>query len=314
MIIKTEKDVTKAVLSELERVEDSRIREILQTFVNHLHNFAREVKLTEPEFHRAIDYINKLGQFTTQDHNEGSLMSGTLGFSALVCLLNNGNYGQTETTANLLGPFWRSDSPEMENGDSIVRSPTPGIPLFATIRLVDPEGYPVSDVTVDVWHSSSEGYYENQDPSQADWNLRGQFTSDDSGEIRFRSIKPSGYPIPVNGPVGDLVRIQKRHNMRPAHLHFLAFKPGYKTHISQVYSDDDPYLETDVQFGVTERLIGKYKQHQNEPSPDPEISDNWYSLIFTLLLEPGEMKLPKPPITEKATGVRPDLEILERSP
>ena len=312
MIIKTEQDVTTAVLSELERVEDPRIREVLGAFARHLHAFAREVELTEAEFHKAIDYVNQLGQFTTEDHNEGSLMSGTLGFSALVCLLNNGDYGQTETTANLLGPFWRTDSPKMKNGESIVRSPTPGTPLFATISLQDPAGKPVTGATIDVWHSSSEGYYENQDPNQAEWNLRGQFTSDENGQIMFRSIKPQGYPIPVNGPVGDLVRVQKRHNMRPAHLHFLACKPGFRTHISQVYSNDDPYLETDVQFGVTERLIGAYVHHQKEASPDPDVTDSWYSLAFTLLLEPGEMILPKPPITEKAVGDRPELEILER--
>ena len=312
MIIKTVADVTPAVLSELERIEDPRTREILLAFVRHLHEFAREVKLTEAEFHRAIDYVNRLGQFTTEDHNEGMLMSGSLGFSALVCLLNNGNAGQTETTANLLGPFWRMQSPETENGGSIIRSPTPGDPLLATIRLIDHDGKPVAGASVDVWHSSSEGYYENQDPTQAEWNLRGKLISDDEGKIWFWTIKPQGYPIPVNGPVGDLVRVQKRHNMRPAHLHFMAYKPGYKTHISQVYSNDDPYLETDVQFGVTERLIGTYIRHENGPASNPEIEGHWYSLDFDLLMEAGEMTFPKPPITEQADGQRPQIERLKR--
>ena len=312
MIIKTEQDVTLAVLSELERIEDPRTRELLSAFVRHLHDFAREVRLTETEFHNVIAYVNQLGQLTTDDHNEGMLMSGSLGFSALVCLLNNGNSGQTETTANQLGPFWRMDSPRMNNDDSIVRSLTPGEPLFAAIELRDSDSQPISGVTVDVWHSSSEGFYENQDPSQADWNLRGQFISDESGQIRFRSIKPQGYPIPVDGPVGDLVRVQKRHNMRPAHLHFLAHKPGFKTHISQVYSSDDPYLETDVQFGVTERLIGRYTYHKDETAPDITITQPWYSLKFTLQMEPGEMVLPSPPIKEKTSGKRPKLEILTR--
>ncbi len=312
MIIKTEQDVTAAVLSELQRIEDPRTKEVLSAFVRHLHEFAREVSLTEEEFHQTIAYVNRLGQLTTDDHNEGMLMSGTLGFSALVCLLNNGDSGQTETTANLLGPFWRMDSPLMKNDESIVRSPTPGDPLFATINLRNPDDQSIAGVTVEVWHSSSEGYYENQDPTQAEWNLRGKFTSDENGQIRFRSIKPEGYPIPVDGPVGDLVRVQKRHNMRPAHLHFMAYKPGFKTHISQVYSNDDPYLETDVQFGVTERLIGQYNYHNNELAPDTTTKCNWYSLNFTLLMEPGEMVLPKPPITEKAVGERPQLEILER--
>ena len=179
------------------------------------------------------------------------LIAGSLGLSSLVCLLNNGDRGQTETTANLLGPFWRSDSPRTENGASIVRSPTPGDPIFVTARVTDPRGRPVAGAEVDVWHTSSEGFYENQDPAQADMNLRGKFTTDAAGRISFRSVKPIGYPIPVNGPVGELLRAQGRHNLRPAHIHFLIFKPGFKTQFSQVYSSDDPNLETDVQFGVT---------------------------------------------------------------
>ena len=122
---------------------------------------------------------------------------------------------------------------------------------------------------VDIWHSSTEGLYENQDPVQADWNLRGKFISDADGHISFRSIKPAGYPIPVDGPVGDLLRAQGRANMRPAHLHFLIYKSGFKTHVSQVYSDDDPNLETDSQFGVTRALIGHYVRHDKEPAPAP---------------------------------------------
>ncbi len=165
---------------------------------------------------------------------------------------------QTETTANLLGPFWRLNSPRTENGGSIVRSPTPGPELFVNAWSKDRDGKPVAGAEVDVWQSSTEGLYENQDPTQADMNLRGKFTTDAEGRIAFRSIKPAGYPMPVDGPVGDLLRAQGRHNMRPAHLHFLIYKPGFKTHISQVYSADDPNLETDVQFGVTEALLGDY--------------------------------------------------------
>ena len=135
-----------------------------------------------------------------------------------------------------------------------MRSPTPGPELFCNIQVNDRDGKPVADAEVDVWQSSTEGLYENQDPTQADMNLRGKFTTDKNGHFSFRSIKPAGYPIPITGPVGDLIRAQGRHNMRPAHLHFLIYKPGYKTHISQVYLPDDPNIETDVQFGVTRRL------------------------------------------------------------
>src|ERR1700743_1584508 len=130
MIIENQEQVTEAVLSELERANNPRLREIMSAAVRHLHAFAREVKLTEAEFHQACAYIAALGQKTTETHNEVVLMAGSLGFSTLVCLINNGNKGQTETTANLLGPFWRLDSPRTENGGSIIRSPPPGPGFF----------------------------------------------------------------------------------------------------------------------------------------------------------------------------------------
>jgi hydroxyquinol 1,2-dioxygenase len=312
MIIKDQQDVTKAVLSELERAPNARFREIMSAFVRHLHDFAREVKLTEEEFQAAIAYMIALGRHTNETHNEAVLMSGSLGFSTLICLLNNGNNGQTETTANLLGPFWRMNSPHTENGDSIVRSPTPGPALFVNAWIKDQSGRPIEGVEIDVWHSSPEGFYENQDPVQADMNLRGKFTTDKDGHFSFRSVKPAGYPIPIDGPVGDLLRAQGRHNMRPAHLHFLMYKAGFKTLISQVYVPDDPNIETDVQFGVTRALLGEYIFHDNEPAPAPDVKGSWYSLDQTFVMEPGQAKLPRPPISGKAHGERPKLPVLER--
>ena len=312
MIIENQEQVTEAVLSELQRAKDPRFREIVSAAVRHLHDFAREVKLTEDEFRQACAFIASLGKKTNETHNEVVLLAGSLGFSTLVCLLNNGNNGQTETTANLLGPFWRMDSPVTKNGDSIVRSSTPGPALFVNAWVRDAGGKPIADAEVDVWQSSPEGFYENQDPIQADMNLRGKFRTDENGGIRFRSVKPAGYPIPVDGPVGDLIRSQGRHNMRPAHLHFLIYKPGYKTHISQVYVNDDKNLDTDVQFGVTRALVGNYTRHESGNPPAADVSGPWYSLDFTFTVEPGVSKLPRAPITAKAEGERIKLEILER--
>ena len=178
MIIESEKDITPAVLSELARAKNPRLREIMSAFVRHLHEFAREVKLTEEEFQAAVGYIVALGKHTNETHNEAVLMSGSLGFSSLICLLNNGSRGQTETDANLLGPFWRMNSPKTKNGDSIVRSPTPGPVLFVDATFHDVNGKPIQGALVDIWQSSPEGFYENQDPVQADMNLRGQFTTE----------------------------------------------------------------------------------------------------------------------------------------
>jgi hydroxyquinol 1,2-dioxygenase len=311
MIIEKQEDVTKAVLAEIARAPNARFREVMSAFVRHLHAFAREVKLTEEEFQAAMAYIVALGKHTNETHNEAVLMSGSLGFSTLICLINNGDKGQTETSQNLLGPFWRMHSPTTPNGGSIVRSPTPGMPLFVNAWFKDAAGKPVAGAEVDVWQSSTEGYYENQDPVQADMNLRGKFTTDKDGHINFRTIKPAGYPIPVDGPVGDLLRAQGRHNMRPAHVHFLASKDGMKTLISQVYDPEDPVLKTDVQFGVTRHLIGNFVRHERGPAPTPDVNGPWYSLDYTFTMEPGKTRLPRPPITDKARGERPNIERLK---
>lgn len=194
-----------------------------------------------------------------------------------------------------------------------MRADTPGVPIFVGALVVDSHGNPVADARVDVWHTSSEGFYENQDPGQEDMNLRGTFTTDFEGRIAFRSIKPAGYPIPLSGPVGALLRAQGRHNMRPAHIHFMIQKPGFKTQFSQVYSSDDPYLETDVQFGVTQALIGQYVLHDDGTPPAPDIQGPWYSLEHRFVIEPGESRLPRPPITGKASGDRPKLAVLSRT-
>ncbi|MBN3727438.1 dioxygenase family protein [Burkholderia sp. Ac-20379] len=312
MLIGNQQDVTRAVLAEIERAPSPRFREIMSAAVRHLHDFARDARLTEAEFHLACGYIAKLGQLSNASHNEVVLASGSLGLSSLVCLLNNGDHGQTDTTANLMGPFWRMDSPATENGGSIVRSPSAGVPIFVEAWVRDTEGQPVAGAQVDVWHTSADGFYENQDPEQADMNFRGKLTTGADGRIAFRSIKPAGYPIPLSGPVGELLRAQGRHNLRPAHIHFMIHKAGFKTQFSQVYSSDDPNLETDVQFGVTRALIGQYVLHENAPAPADDVSGPWYSLAHTFRIEPGEARLPTPPITGKADGPRPVWTVLER--
>jgi catechol 1,2-dioxygenase len=167
------------------------------------------------------------------------------------------------------------------NGDSIVRSPTPGVPIFVNAWVRDTRGRPVDGAEVDVWHASPDGHYENQDPMQADMNLRGKFTTDVAGHIAFRSVKPAGYPIPLSGPLGALLRAQGRHNLRPAHIHFMIYKTGFKTQFSHVYSSDDPHLETDVQFGVTKALVGQVVLHSSEPAPAGDVSGAWYSPTTT---------------------------------
>jgi catechol 1,2-dioxygenase len=291
MIIETQDDVTAAVLQEMHRTPSARTRELLSLFVKHLHAFVREAKLTEREFQDAIGTLNAIGQHTTPSHNEAMLLAGSLGVSNLICLMNNGARGTRPTQANNLGPFYRADAPRCRDGESIVRSPTPGAALHFRGRVTDREGKAIAGADVHVWQSSPAGLYENQDPSQAEMNLRGIFTTQADGSFSFRSVKPAGYPVPIDGPTGALLAAQKRHNMRPAHLHFLIHKPGYKTIASQVYDPEDPHLETDSQFGVTRALIGNFIR-----------TADGYELIFTFVIEPGEARLPKAPITQKVAA------------
>lgn len=296
MIIERHEDLTDAVLQVMEQTRDPRLREIMTVLVKHLHTFVREVKLTEAEFRTAASILNQIGQLSNDKHNEMVLMAGSLGVSSLVCLLNNGEQGSTETSQNLLGPFWRMHSPRTDNGGTIVRSDTPGPVVFVDFKFQDQSGAPVAGAEIDIWHSSPVGFYENQDAQQVDMNLRGKFTSNEQGRIWFRSVKPAGYPIPTDGVVGQLLQAQNRHPYRPAHIHALAFKPGFKTLISQIYADDDANLETDAQFGVTRALIGNFVRHDEAHPDDESIEAPWYTLDFTLTMEPGEAVLPQPPI------------------
>ncbi|MGJ5033202.1 dioxygenase [Bradyrhizobium sp. HKCCYLRH3059] len=296
MTISREQDVTPAVLAVMERTENPRLREIMVSLIKHLHGFVRDVRLTEVEFREAAAIIAELGQRTNDSHNEVVLMAGSLGVSPLVCLLNNGDGGNTETAQSLLGPFWRLNSPRTDNGGSIVRSATSGPALFVHGRVVDPNGAPVAGAEVDVWHASPVGYYENQDPHQADMNLRGKLVTDADGRFWFRSVMMVGYPIPTDGVVGRLLKAQGRHPYRPAHLHALIVKPGFKVLISQVYDPNDPHIDSDVQFGVTKALLGNFVRH-DEPHPtDADVTTPWYSLDHVYRMEIGDTVLPRAPI------------------
>lgn len=258
------------------QTEDPRLRENMTSLVKHLHGFVAEVGLTEEEFREATAILDAMGQMTTDTHNEFLLMAGSLGVSSLVCRQNNGAGGQTETSQSLLGPFWWRNSPRLENGGSIIRSDTPGTPLFVTARVQDLEGRPILGAEVAVWHASPVGLYEHQDPEQAGMNLRGKLTTDADGRFWFWSVRMVGYAIPPETMVGRLLAAQHRHPYRPAHQHALILKDGYKTLIFQVFDPSCPWIATEVQFGVTRALTGTFTEHA-EPHPDhPEVGAPGY--------------------------------------
>lgn len=276
------------VLASMSAQPEGRDRRLVEALTTALHRFVLEHRVTEAEFERALDVLVQIGQATGPTKNEAVLMADLLGVSSLVALLNNTNV-HGESDAALLGPFWRAESPRLASGASIASTDTPGMPLEVRGRVVDSRGEPVSGATVDVWHASPIGLYENQDESQPDMNLRGRFETDADGAFFFRSVRPAGYPVPTDGPGGVLLRAQRRHPYRPAHLHFMVSKPGFKVLVTQVFADDSEHLESDPTFGVTERLVGRFEVVERDGRPLAQIAHR-------LTLVEGEMALPKAPI------------------
>lgn len=295
MIIEHESELTGAVVEAMARTPDARLREVMAALVRHAHAFIREVRPSEDEFEAGMRFLVALGQATTDKTNEVVLAADILGISSLVGLLNN-SMTNGQTAAALLGPFWRLNAPRYALGANLVQSPTPGAPLFVSGAVRDVHGRPVAGADVDVWHASPIGLYENQDPEQAEMNLRGMFTTDSEGRFHFRSVRPAGYPVPTDGPCGDLLRAQLRHPFRPAHLHFMITKPGYKTLITQIFADDAEHLQTDVTFSVIRSIVGRYEWHDSGPPPAPDVEGPFYTLAYDFVLEPGEMRTPVPPI------------------
>jgi protocatechuate 3,4-dioxygenase beta subunit len=295
MIIEQEQEITPAVEEAMSRTPDLRLREVMAALVRHAHAFAREVRPTEEEFEAGMRFLAALGQATNDVNNEVVLAADVLGLSSLVGLLNN-ERGCGQTAAALLGPFWRDNAPRYELGANLVQSSTPGTPLFVSGVVRDTHGAPIEGASVDVWHASPVGLYENQDPEQAEMNLRGLFTTDAQGRFHFRTVRPAGYPVPTGGPVGELLRAQLRHPFRPAHIHFMITRPGFKTLITQIFSDDAEHLETDVTFSVIRSIVGHYVRHEGGPAPAKDVTAPYYTLEYDFVLEPGEMRIPVPPI------------------
>lgn len=285
-LVTTPESVLQIAIQAMERTPDPRLRSVMAALTRHLHAFVREVELTEDEFERALEFLVAIGQASGEKKNEVVLAADLLGVSTLVALLNNQD-PQGESPAALLGPFWRANAPTCDCGETIARSDTPGVPLEVAGTVRDDKGRPVADATIDVWQASPVGLYENQDPAQEDMNLRGRFQTDAEGRFHFRSVRPAGYPVPTDGPCGDLLRAQLRHPNRPAHLHFMVSKPGHKVLVTQVFADDDENLESDPVFGVTRRLIGRF---------EPQHGGQSATLQYDFVLEPGEMKFPRAPI------------------
>lgn len=284
-LISTPETVLPAVLSAIAAAPNARHRTLMNALVRHLHAYVLETQLSEAEFELALRFLVDIGKATGDTKNEVVLAADLLGVSTLVTLLNNPGAGG-ESTAALLGPFWRGDAPFCKPGDSIARGDTPGRALEVRGIVCGPGGEGLAGAIVDTWQASPIGLYENQDLNQPDMNLRGRFTSDQDGSYFFRTVMPAGYPVPTDGPCGKLLRAQCRHPDRPAHLHFMVSKPGYRVHITQVFADTEQNLARDPVFGATRALVGRFEIG----------SSGTATLHHDFLLAPGDTVFPHPPI------------------
>ncbi len=284
------------VIQAMSRTPDARLRELMASLTTHLHAFILETQVTEEEFECAVKFIIDIGQATGPKTNEVILAADLLGVSSLVAVLNNpahhnNQHAQEEAVSHaaLLGPFWRANAPICQAGDNIARGNTQGLPLEVCGVVYDKHGKPLPDAMVDVWHASPVGLYENQDDAQENMNLRGRFKTDAQGAYFFKTVRPAGYPVPTNGPCGDLLRAQLRHPNRPAHLHFMVSTPGHKVLITQVFADGDDNLTSDPVFGVTAPLVGQYEERMINGQRQAHLTHDFH-------LVDGEMTFPHPPI------------------
>jgi protocatechuate 3,4-dioxygenase beta subunit len=247
--------VTAAVIEQMATTPDPRLREIMEAAVRHLHAFAREVKLTPDEWLKGIAFLTAVGQACTPHRQEFILLSDTVGLSRLVNVMHDAKGRDAAgTETSLLGPFFREDAPPIESGGSLARR-AQGPELMIYGRVTDADGQGVAHAAMDVWQTDAEGQYDLQadDPSLMD--MRGRLRCDAQGRFHFRTLKPIGYAIPMDGPVGELVRRQKRHGFRPAHIHILITAPGRRDLVTALYFGDDRHVDSDTVFGVSRSLV-----------------------------------------------------------
>jgi hydroxyquinol 1,2-dioxygenase len=270
----TQDDITEAVIARMAATPDARTKEIMTSLVKHLHAFAREVSLTEDEWFAGIDFLTRVGRMTDDKRQEFILLSDTLGLSMLVVAMNHARpAGATEST--VFGPFYVEGAPRFECGDDIANGAA-GVPCLVRGRVRGADGQPVAGARIEVWQADAQGKYDVQ-REEAGHRARGCLTSAHDGSYSFRSVLAEAYPIPDDGPVGDMLLATRRHPWRPAHLHFLIEAPGYETLITHVFRSGDRYLDSDAVFGVRESLVGDWR-----PQPD-----GTHRLDFDFVLNPA---------------------------
>ena len=276
--------ITDAVIDRIKNTPDPRLKQISTSLVRHLHNFVRDVRLTEAEWSYAVDFLTRTGKICDGNRQEFILLSDTLGVSMLVDAINHASPGMTEST--VLGPFYVQNPPEYPLGADI-RGTLKGDPLYAHGRVISSDGRPLANAIVDVWHSDEDGYYDVQHLEETGGLAgRARFRTDEDGRYRFWTIKPAAYPIPYDGPVGDMLKAQERHPWRPAHVHFMIEAPDHEKLTTHVFVNGDQYLDSDAVFGVKDSLVADFIRHDGGTAPDGQTMDGpFFTLEYDFALQ-----------------------------
>ena len=290
-----ETELTAAVIHSFEDTPDPRAKFLLQELVKSLHEYVRKTELTFEEWEYAIDFLTRTGQKCTPIRQEFILLSDVLGVSMLVDAVNHRDReGATETT--VLGPFYVGEHKMTPHGTDI-SAKLPGERMFVQSRVTDLKGKPLAGVPVDVWHADDDGFYDSQKPSYATQgpSSRARFITDSDGRFFFRTILPCSYPIPTDGPVGEMIHATRRPALRPAHVHFLVAAPGYQPLVTHVFIGGDPNIDCDVVFGVKDELIANIEKRTDPLMPDGKPAPTpWHLMTYEFRMRPGDGAAPKP--------------------
>ena len=284
----TEDDITAAVLARFSATPDPRLRQIMLGLIKHLHEFVKEVELTETEWFQAIEILTEAGKLCSDKRQEFILFSDTLGASMVVDLIGHRKpEGATEST--VFGPFHRLGAPEMPAGGNIAHRDTTGTPTLVSGRVLDLGGKPIAGAVLDVWQTQSNGLYDSQDENLNELHMRGKFTTDSDGRYLIRTVRPVNYPIPSDGPVGAMLKATGRHPWRPAHIHFVVMAEGCEAVTTHIFDRTDEYLDSDAVFAVKDSLICDFVRHE---TPTPEgaklgIIGPMLSAAFNFVLKPA---------------------------
>lgn len=275
-----EKSITGAVIERMSECRDPRFKEVMTSLVTHLHDFVREVRLTEAEWLTAIRFLTEVGKTCTDKRQEYILLSDTLGVSVLVITLNHpADQGSVEST--VMGPFYWENAPDLPLGSDLSVG-VKGEPTFYSGRVLGVDGQPLANALLDIWSGDGEGNYDMQIPGETQMKARGRIRTDAEGRYWFRSIKPTFYPVPTDGPVGVMLRKMGRHPFRPGHIHMIVSAQGYAPVTTHLFVADSQYLDSDAVFGMKKSLVAQFERH----SPDERLDTPYYTVKYDFRLRP----------------------------